>query len=86
MHILQVTPYFPPTWAYGGIPRIVDGLSRALVQKGHEVTVLTTDAYDGEQRSGLDGDRDHHGVRVLTVRNWSNRVKQSQSAPNESGQ
>ncbi|MEC8193492.1 MAG: glycosyltransferase [Myxococcota bacterium] len=74
MHILQVTPYFPPTWAYGGIPRIVDGLSRALVQKGHEVTVLTTDAYDGEQRSGLDGDRDHHGVRVLTVRNLSNRA------------
>jgi hypothetical protein len=31
MHVLQVTPYFPPTWAYGGIPRIVDGLSRALI-------------------------------------------------------
>ena len=46
VHVLQVTPYYPPTWAYGGIPRIVDGLSRALVARGHEVTVLTTDAGD----------------------------------------
>ena len=74
MHILQVTPYFPPTWAFGGIPRIVDGLSRALVEKGHSVTVLTTDAFDESQRCGLANDRDHHGVRVLTVRNRSNRV------------
>ena len=74
MHVLQVTPYFPPTWAYGGIPRIVDGLSRALVQAGHRVTVLTTDVLDATDRVSLDTDRMHHGVRVLTVRNWSNQA------------
>ena len=74
MHILQVTPYFPPTWAYGGIPRIVDGLSRALVQAGHQVTVLTTDALDGETRAMVPEDRDHFGVRVLTVPNLTNRL------------
>lgn len=74
MHVLQVTPYFPPTWAYGGIPRIVDGLSRALVGMGHQVTVLTTDAMDGHSRVSLDAVRDHHGVRVLTARNLSNRL------------
>lgn len=74
MHVLQVTPYFPPTWAYGGIPRIVDGLSRALVHQGVQVTVLTTDAFDGEQRAEVPGDRDHQGVRVLTVPNLSNRL------------
>jgi len=74
VHVLQVTPYFPPTWAYGGIPRIVDGLSRALVIAGHRVTVLTTDALDAEGRTGLALDRDHHGVRVLTARNVSNRA------------
>ena len=78
MHILQVTPYFPPTWAYGGIPRIVDGLSRALVKRGHTVTVLTTDALDASARSNLPEDRDHHGVRVLTARNLSNRLAYSQ--------
>jgi glycosyltransferase involved in cell wall biosynthesis len=72
VHILHVTPYFPPTWAYGGIPRIVDGLSRALVELGHKVTVLTTDAFDSEARSQLPVDRTHHGVRVLTSKNVSN--------------
>ena len=74
MHVLQVTPYFPPTWAYGGIPRIVDGLSRALVEEGVQVTVLTTDAFDASRRAGTPPDRDHHGVRVLTVPNLSNRL------------
>jgi glycosyltransferase involved in cell wall biosynthesis len=74
VHVLQVTPYFPPTWAYGGIPRIVDGLSRALVEAGHRVSVLTTDALDEDGRVALPEDRDHHGVRVLTVPNVSNRV------------
>ena len=74
MHILQVTPYFPPTWAYGGIPRIVDGLSRALVAAGHRVTVLTTDALDAHSRADVVPDRDHFGVRVLTVPNVSNRL------------
>ncbi|NOY27314.1 MAG: hypothetical protein GXP62_15710 [Oligoflexia bacterium] len=77
MHILQVSPYFPPTWAYGGIPRIVDGLSRALVAAGAQVTVLTTDAFDSQRRCTLPAVRDHHGVRVLTVRNLSNRLAHS---------
>jgi glycosyltransferase involved in cell wall biosynthesis len=74
MHVLQVTPYFPPTWAYGGIPRIVDGLSRALVRQGVQVTVLTTDALDAGRRVDLPRRRDHHGVQVLTVPNLSNRA------------
>ncbi len=74
IHVLQVTPYFPPTWAYGGIPRIVDGLSRALVREGVRVSVLTTDAFDADDRADVPADRDHDGVRVLTVRNLSNRL------------
>lgn len=74
MHILQVSPYFPPTWAYGGIPRIVDGLSRALVDAGAQVTVLTTDAFDGQHRAGQPAVREHCGVRVLTAPNLSNRL------------
>ncbi len=73
MQVLHVSPYFPPTWAYGGIPRIVDGLTRALVQQGVGCTVWTTDARD-QRRSGMPADRDHHGVRVLTSRNLSNQL------------
>ena len=74
MHVLQVSPYFPPTWAYGGIPRIVDGLSRALKTRGAAVTVLTTDAFDGARRAGTPMVRDHDGVRVLTLKNASNSL------------
>ena len=74
MHVLQVTPYFPPTWAYGGIPRIVYGLSRALVRQGVRVTVWTTDAMDGDGRARVPAARDHEGIRVLVSRNVSNRL------------
>jgi glycosyltransferase involved in cell wall biosynthesis len=71
MHVLQVTPHFPPTWAFGGIPRIVHGLSRALLDLGVEVTVLTTDAFDGGQRSGVAPWRFLDGIRVLCCPNLS---------------
>ncbi len=73
MRVLHVTPYFPPTWAYGGIPRIVDGLTRALVGHGVGCTVWTTDALD-ERRAAVPPDRMHHGVRVLVSKTWSNRL------------
>ncbi len=78
MHVLQVTPYFPPSWAFGGIPRIVDGLSRALVARGVQVTVLTTDAFDARRRAPVGPDREHEGVRVLTLKNLSNRLAYGQ--------
>ncbi len=74
MHVLQVTPYFPPTWAYGGIPRIVYGLGRALSELGVQVSVLTTDAMDARSRAPVKPDRVLDGMRVLTCRNLSNRV------------
>jgi len=73
MHILQVTPYYPPAYAYGGIPRIVNGLSHALTQLGHQVSVLTTDVYDQNSRV-QSGFRKDQQVQVWTVGNWSNRL------------
>ena len=72
MHVLQVTPYYPPTWAYGGIPRIVDGLSRALAARGHRVTVLTTDAGGSDGRLRVAREREDRGVHVITVPNLAN--------------
>jgi len=74
MHVLHVAPYFPPTWAFGGIPRVVDGLSRALVDRGLSVSVLTTDVLGPGERARLPQVRDHHGVKVGTARNLSNRL------------
>jgi glycosyltransferase involved in cell wall biosynthesis len=74
MRVLHITPYFPPTWSFGGIPRIVDGLTRAQSELGMEPHVLTTDCYDASRRSGCEPERGHHGVRVYTVENLSNRL------------
>jgi len=50
LRILQVTPSFYPAWAYGGIPRCAYELCRCLTQRGDEVTVWTTDVFDGDRR------------------------------------
>ena len=44
MKILQVTPVFYPAVAYGGIVGVVHEISKRLAERGHEVTIYTTDA------------------------------------------
>lgn len=44
MKILQVTPVFYPAIAYGGIVGVTYEISKRLAEKGHEVSVYTTDA------------------------------------------
>jgi glycosyltransferase involved in cell wall biosynthesis len=50
LRILHVTPYFKDAWAYGGIPRLAHALTRGLAQRGHSVTVCTTDVCDDQAR------------------------------------
>lgn len=42
MNILQITPYFPPAWSFGGPVRHVHEISKYLVKQGHKITVFTT--------------------------------------------
>jgi glycosyltransferase involved in cell wall biosynthesis len=55
MNLLQVTPRYPPQ--SGGVETHVRELSERLVERGHDVTVLTADAGDGgfrrERRNGV---------------------------------
>jgi glycosyltransferase involved in cell wall biosynthesis len=65
MRILHVTPYFAPSFGYGGPPRSILGLCQALQRAGTEIEVFTTTA-DGTrelQPSPPDGDR-YEGVAV----------------------
>ncbi len=52
LRILHVSPYSPAAWAYGGIPRVVEGLTEGLAERGHHVTLCTTDACDASSRLG----------------------------------
>jgi glycosyltransferase involved in cell wall biosynthesis len=73
MRILQVTPYFAPAWAYGGPPRVMYDYATGLVERGHEVSVLTTDALDARERARPDRER-MGGVDVHRLPNLSNSL------------
>jgi glycosyltransferase involved in cell wall biosynthesis len=60
MRILYVTPFYEPFWAYGGMARSSAALCRALVARGHEVTVATALLGRGVPREAVEG-----GVRVI---------------------
>jgi glycosyltransferase involved in cell wall biosynthesis len=49
VRIAFVIPYFYPALGYGGTPRLAYDAAQALRRRGHDVTVLTTDA-GGEDR------------------------------------
>jgi glycosyltransferase involved in cell wall biosynthesis len=69
MHILHVTPYYAPAYAFGGVVRAVEGLAQAMRARGHRITVLTTDAYNQSQAYSGALESDENGVRVLRARN-----------------
>ncbi len=65
MRILHLTPYYAPAYAFGGVVRSVEGMATALAQRGHDVTVLTTDAFDHQRRGAGAQDELIDGARVL---------------------
>ena len=74
MKILQIIPYF--AWAYGGPVRVVYDLAKKLVERGHSVTVYTTDAND-EKSSFLDiinKIKNINGIKIKYFKNMSNSV------------
>jgi glycosyltransferase involved in cell wall biosynthesis len=72
VRVLHVTPCFPPTWAYGGIPRAVDALTRALAAAGCGVRVWTSDAFDATRRAPVPPRREEAGVDIRVTRLASN--------------
>lgn len=71
MRILQVIPYFVPAWDYGGPLHVCYELSKELVNRGHEVTVYTTDALDAKNRV-RQREELLDGIRVRRFKNLSN--------------
>lgn len=73
MKILQVIPYFYPAWAYGGSVRVAYELSKELVNRGHDVTIYTTDALarNSTQKSRF---LNVNGIKVRYFKNISNTL------------
>lgn len=72
MRILFVICYFAPAWGYGGPPRVIYNLGKSLTERGHEITVYTTDALDANSRIEKEFDV-LDGIKVYyfrTISNW----------------
>ena len=75
MRILHLTPYYAPAYAFGGVVRSVEGMAASLARRGHEVTVLTTDALDHRRRYTGAQDDMIDGVRVWRRPNVAPRLR-----------
>ena len=71
MKILQVVPYFPPAYAFGGPVKVAYQVSRELVKRGHEVVVHTSDAKDFDSRLEMNSTNIIDGIKVHRFRNLS---------------
>jgi glycosyltransferase involved in cell wall biosynthesis len=69
MNILHLTPYYAPAYAFGGVVRAVEGMARALVERGHSITILTTDAISPSERWTGAADEMRDGVHVVRAPN-----------------
>jgi len=73
MRILQVIPYFYPALQYGGPIPVVMGLSRAMADKGHKVTVATTTAKGADELDVVPGtvvERDNFEIIYFKRVRW----------------
>ncbi|MEW6033660.1 MAG: glycosyltransferase [Chloroflexota bacterium] len=73
LKVLEVSPVYYPTLYPGGVPLVVQELCKRLVEKGHDVTVYTTDLSDGHSRLPS-GFKEHSGVKVHYFRNISDSL------------
>ena len=71
MRILQVIPYFPPAYAFGGPVKAAYQVSRELARRGHEVVVYTTDAENPNSRLDTEPVKVVDGIKVHYIRNIS---------------
>ncbi|GAB1422064.1 glycosyltransferase [Anaerolineales bacterium] len=71
MHIIHITPYYTPAYAFGGVVRACEGMTQALAQQGHQVTVITSDSLNSGQRLQGPLEENIHGVQVLRVPNYA---------------
>lgn len=75
--LLVLCSFFAPAWAYGGPPKVLHDISKKLVERGHSVTVFTTNAFEANHVIQKRYDV-LNGVKVHYLRNLSNRLAWNQ--------
>ena len=78
MKVLHVTPYYHPSWAFGGIPRLVHGLCSKQNTQCTKISVLTTDVLTPKRRLDVPPIRSTDNIQIMTLPNLSHRWTQKQ--------
>jgi glycosyltransferase involved in cell wall biosynthesis len=73
LRIVYVIPYYLPARSFGGPVSVCSTMAEEMARRGHEVTVLTTDAASRTERTPLLRER-IAGVEVVRSRNLSRRL------------
>jgi len=81
MKILQVTNFFKPSWESGGPAKVVYEISKKLIERGHEVTVYTTDGFKSRLDVKKNGPVDVDGIKTYYFRNLSNYLARKMGFP-----
>ena len=79
MNILVVIPYYVPAYSYGGPVAVAHDLNKAFVQKGHSVTIVTTDVHDASSRNPIQ-EEFIDGVKIIRFKNFSNYLAKNFNA------
>jgi len=69
MRILQVTQFFKPMWEAGGVVRVAYEISKHLKERGHEVTVYTTNRCSRPTNIETNKSIDVEGMKVYYFEN-----------------
>ena len=75
MNILHVVPSFAPCFSHGGVVNASYQIAKKQVEKGHEVTVYTTDNCKERLKFENNYNVDVDGIKVFYFKNVSNRFK-----------
>ncbi len=81
MRILQVTNFFKPSWEAGGPARVAYDISLSLVERGHEVTVYTTDGFKSRLKVDKNKPINIDGVKTYYFRNLSSYLSKNLVLP-----
>jgi len=81
MKILQVTNFFKPSWESGGPARVAYEISKKLVERGHEVTVYTTDGFKSRLNVKKNEPVDVDGIKTYYFRNLSRYLAREMVLP-----
>lgn len=73
LDILYIVQYFIPAQQFGGVVQLTYNIAKGMVQKGHNVTIFTSDVLELKKRINEKA-KIIDGIKIYYFKNWSNFI------------